>query len=252
MDDSDHIEHYRTDAETFNYQQPPDSPTGLIERRRAGFIRRLLGKEILQPGARILDVGAGGGILLMELARAGIRPIGLDIAHLNLKKISDLIKREAKPSCHLVNGDAYSLPFGSGALDAVIFSEVLEHLEKPRDALSEAARVLKKGGKLVITVPYREKIVYHLCIHCNRLTPSNAHLHSFDETAMDKLLEDLPFSVIKRTYFHNKLLHLLGIPHRLRSLPHIFWHWPDRAVNLITRKPFYYALAARKEGDDSG
>ena len=64
-----------------------------------------------------------------------------------------------------------------------------------------------KEGKLIITVPYKEKIQYHLCIHCNQLTPANAHLHSFDENTIQKLLpEELKLLYFK--LFENKILYL--------------------------------------------
>jgi 2-polyprenyl-6-hydroxyphenyl methylase / 3-demethylubiquinone-9 3-methyltransferase len=53
----------------------------------------------------------------------------------------------------VLSGSAYALPLETGAFDAVVMSEVLEHLENPVEALSEAARVLQPGGALLATVP---------------------------------------------------------------------------------------------------
>ena len=75
----------------------------------------------------------------------------------------------------------YRLPFRGGSFDMVVASEIVEHLENPQGAMLEAARVLRPGGYLVVSTPYRESLKYTLCIHCNKKTPVNAHLHSFDE-----------------------------------------------------------------------
>ena len=50
-------------------------------------------------------------------------------------------------------GDAHRLPFPDGAFDAVILSEVLEHIPDDRHAIAEVARILRPGGTLAVTVP---------------------------------------------------------------------------------------------------
>ena len=50
--------------------------------------------------------------------------------------------------------DASNLPIADSSIDAVALLEVLEHLENPRDALREIARVLEPGGRLLVTVPF--------------------------------------------------------------------------------------------------
>jgi hypothetical protein len=52
-----------------------------------------------------------------------------------------------------VQGDATRLPFGDGAFDRVIASEVLEHIPDDGAALTELARVLRPGGTMAVTVP---------------------------------------------------------------------------------------------------
>lgn len=246
MNYSNYTNHYRKDAETYEYQKPFDSPEGQINRRRAELICDMFDKTMMNSKAHILDVGSGGGELIREVTRKGIRCIGLDIAILNLQKISKISQIENRRDCDLVSGDAYFLPFKNHSLDAVIFSEVLEHLEKPQKALAEAARVLKPGGQLIASVPYKEKIVYHLCIHCNQLTPSNAHLHSFDEVKLESLIKGLPLRFEKRLYFHNKVLQMFHIPYRLRRLPYGFWRFIDRFMNIVIFEPYYMILTARK------
>lgn len=249
MNYSDYIKHYRRDAETYEYQKPFSSPEGQSNRRRATLIRRIIDKSLGNSKARIVDIGAGGGALVREIAMQGVPPIGLDIALLNLQRIANNLQKENITGFSLVCGDAYTLPFKNESMDAVIFSEVLEHLENPEKALAEAARILKSGGQLIASVPYKEKILYHLCVHCNQLTPSNAHLHSFDEKKLESLFQGLPFIIEKKIFFQNKFLQMANIHYHLRFLPHSLWRFVDRLMNFVIRKPYYMVIALRKKRD---
>lgn len=64
--------------------------------------------------------------------------------------------KSSYPECQAVVADITRLPFKSGEFQYVICSEVLEHVENDNIALSEMSRVLRKGGKLVLTFPHRE------------------------------------------------------------------------------------------------
>ena len=63
----------------------------------------------------------------------------------------------AKKKPHML-GDAHHLPFSEERFDSIVYSEVFEHLRYPELALSEAHRVLRPGGNLVICVPFLYRI----------------------------------------------------------------------------------------------
>jgi SAM-dependent methyltransferase len=50
--------------------------------------------------------------------------------------------------------DAYAVPLPDGSADAILLTEVLEHLERPGDALAECRRLLRPGGHLIVTAPF--------------------------------------------------------------------------------------------------
>lgn len=58
----------------------------------------------------------------------------------------------------LVVADAHRLPFGEGSVDAILCSEVIEHVRDPEAALSELWRVLAPGGRLVLSMPFLARI----------------------------------------------------------------------------------------------
>lgn len=104
--------------------------------------RRLLERMSVAEASRILDVGAGVGALLPDIAELAPRAhvVGSDLA-------AGMIAR-ADPSFGRCVGDATRLPFATGAFDAATFAFVLFHLPHPLDGLEQAHRVLRSGGRI--------------------------------------------------------------------------------------------------------
>jgi 2-polyprenyl-3-methyl-5-hydroxy-6-metoxy-1,4-benzoquinol methylase len=98
----------------------------------------------------VLDVGCGEGVVTERLARllAPTQVLGVDADAANLGM--EWQGRNA-PNLSFRTGSAYDLPFADGSYDVVCAIEVLEHLERPRDALAEMARVA--GRALLLSVP---------------------------------------------------------------------------------------------------
>lgn len=97
----------------------------------------------------VLDFGAGSGDLAMHLARRGLDVVGLE---LDEPRIRNALAREAASIVRLYPGDL-PLPFESGSFDWIVSTEVLEHLHDPQRFIPEFARVLKPGGKMLVTTP---------------------------------------------------------------------------------------------------
>jgi 2-polyprenyl-6-hydroxyphenyl methylase/3-demethylubiquinone-9 3-methyltransferase len=110
-------------------------------------------------GDDVLDVGCSQGIASLLLAREGRRVVGVDreIEALEFAR-SRLLDEEAavKERTRFVHGEATALPFDDASFDTVLLGELLEHQIHVRPPLDEARRVLRPGGRLVITVPYGE------------------------------------------------------------------------------------------------
>ncbi len=116
----------------------------------------------LQPGDKLLDLGAGLGRHAFEARRLGAQVVAVDRSEDDIRKTaSTLVAMEMEPSEALDKrgraavgvADALSLPFADGTFDRVITSEVLEHIPNDRGAMAEITRVLRPGGVLAATVP---------------------------------------------------------------------------------------------------
>lgn len=166
----------------------------------------------LKPGDRVLDLGCGEGrhthgLHMLE----GIEAIGVDMDVASLKKAREGLatlpqRREGGPqTTQFLVGDATRLEFADNAFDALICSEVLEHLPDYNAALAEIRRVLKPDGRLCITVPHAwpERI-------CWRLAPPpdgypfqpGGHIRIFDEVDLRYAVEQHGFKLFRRHHAH--------------------------------------------------
>ncbi len=112
-----------------------------LERKRA--INRVLQRERPQ---RVLEVGSG----LSPIVTDRDDVIYSELSHRALQSL-----RRVQQRGRYVVADGTRLPFGDGAIDCVICSEVLEHVENDQAAIDELARVLRPGGFVCVTVPHR-------------------------------------------------------------------------------------------------
>ena len=111
------------------------------------FIPALLEAAGVRPGVRVLDVASGPGYVAEGAARLGAEVTGLDFAPQMVR-----LARSRHPTLQFRAGDAQALPFTDRSFDAVVMSFGLLHLPEPERGLSEAARVLRAGGRYAFTV----------------------------------------------------------------------------------------------------
>jgi SAM-dependent methyltransferase len=107
-------------------------------------IERVLARESL---GLLLEVGSGISPVMTKTDR---------IVYSELSVLACRTLRALHGRGWYVVADATKLPFRSGAFSHTISSEVLEHIEQDQQAVQELARVLKPGGRLVLTFPHRK------------------------------------------------------------------------------------------------
>ena len=108
-------------------------------------------------GPDVLDVGCSQGIASILLAREGHRVIGIDREHEAIRAARERLDQEEAQVRERVEfriAEGRAVGFANGSFDAVLLGEVLEHQLDPGKLLEEARRVLRPGGRIVVTTPY--------------------------------------------------------------------------------------------------
>ena len=115
---------------------------------------RLLHKALVEltvatPLGDLLDVGCGQGRLLKLLASRAHRVVGVDIDPGARRLARAELLLAGLPNCSLRQGDMYALPFDDQEFDTVILDDVLGNAARPAEAIEEARRLLKPGGRIL-------------------------------------------------------------------------------------------------------
>jgi SAM-dependent methyltransferase len=151
---------------------------------RYEFLARRL-SAALPRGAKVLNIGAGSGQLERMLQHRAFAVSALDPGEA-------VIRRLASDGVDGRVGSAERLPFASGSFDAVVASEVLEHLDPAQCelAVAEIQRVLKDGGLFLGTVPFNEQLEGSrtVCPECGHQFHRWGHRQAFDRAGLERLL----------------------------------------------------------------
>jgi SAM-dependent methyltransferase len=133
------------------------------------------------PQGRVLDVGCGSGDWLNLMTGLGWRGVGVDFDG-NAVKIAQA--RGLEVTCGALEQQNYP----DESFDAVTLSHVIEHLPDPVGTLVECARVLKKGGALVVLTPNASSLSHRLFKQDWRGLEPPRHLHIFSNQSLPTLL----------------------------------------------------------------
>jgi ubiquinone/menaquinone biosynthesis C-methylase UbiE len=116
---------------------------------------------------RLLDIGTGTGRLLELLAPRIAGGLGVDASRAMLALARARLARAGLAHCAVRFADMYRLPLPDGGFDTVVLQMVLHHAEAPAEALAEAARVLRPGGRLLVIdlAPHQNTECLHRLAH---------------------------------------------------------------------------------------
>ena len=167
---------------------PDDPEPWRWEQRRALLLREA------RPGERVLDLGCGAGRFTAALRDAGADPIGVDLAEAALERA-----RRNVPGAEF-GASTDAIPDAS--VDLVWCSEVIEHVPDTAGLLSEARRVLKTGGRILITTPSHDlprRVGTALLRWEPHFDPLGQHVRFYSRRSLGRVLETFAFEQIEVT-----------------------------------------------------
>ena len=164
-------------------------------RVRRELVQKFLNQYVGQGGA-VLEVGCGAGDTLLMLKKT-YSVSGIDMS-------DEAVRITKEKGVPVQKGDATNIPAAHELFDAVLALDVLEHIEKPDNALKEMKRVLKPGGTLVVFVPafmFLWSVTDVLSHHYRRYTRHE----------LVALIESAGFTVVRSSYFNTLLFPLIAL-----------------------------------------
>jgi len=211
------------------------------------FARSQLGKL---EGRTVVEAACGRGQFTGWLERGGARTVGLDLSLRALGIARARLSRNGE-SAALACADVQAIPLGSGAADVIVSCETLEHVPEPRACLRELRRVLRTGGRLILTTENYLNIwgLYRLYIAARRRpynsgdTPQPIEQWMFSPRTR-RMVRQAGFRILRTDGEGHHLVLLPGVnPSRLeaRFLSHV--PFLRRALRYFARHFFLLAEA---------
>jgi ubiquinone/menaquinone biosynthesis C-methylase UbiE len=195
-------------------------------------------------GKSVMDYGPGKADFL-NIIKSDYEIAGIEM---NTERV-DLCNKILGQNAVILGNIQEGLDYKDNSFDTITCMEVLEHLDDPKKAVEELVRVSRK--RIIITVPFDEKIQYVLCIHCAKYTPHSGHLHSFNESSIRDIIPQT-VSIKKIELCGNKLLR--RIPHFNKLVfksPQFISSTLDNLVNYIFPKATWMIVILDKHNDGS-
>lgn len=148
---------------------------------------------------KVLDYGCGMGHIMERFIEKGVNVWGVDMSG---EAVDACIRRcrDSKYFHGVKIFDGGELPFETAAFDLITCTECIEHIlpEHMENLLSELLRVLKPGGRILITTPNEENFLLSelCCPECNTIYHKVGHVNWFSVDKLTKLMEEHGYTTI--------------------------------------------------------
>jgi 2-polyprenyl-6-hydroxyphenyl methylase/3-demethylubiquinone-9 3-methyltransferase len=192
-----------------------------------------------RPGAVLVDLGCGGGLLAPHAKRLGYHHVGVDMVESGLRVARH---HGVQP----VRGDAARVPLADGCAAAVSAGELLEHVTDPLAVVAEACRLLEPGGVLALDTINRTAAARFVTVTIGERLPGLA-----PKGIHDPNLFVPPAVLVNECASHGVMLTVRGLRPALASLAR--WYLTGRRGRPVPMRPtrstavLYQGFGRKKE-----
>lgn len=174
------------------------------------YIQRIK-KDLLKKNYKektLLDIATGSGYVAIEMAKLGMNVIACDLSKESIKNLNRYKKEFGLKNLKIIECYAEKIPLKDKTVDYIVANAILEHIPEENDAVAEWKRLLKKDGRIFITVPLKFRYIYPFLwimnyIHDKRI----GHLRRYDKETLKNRFK-LP---LKNVYYSGHLIKVFGI-----------------------------------------
>lgn len=142
------------------------------------------------PSIRVVDLGAGEGLIAQLLARHAKSVVCVDSSPRMVEVGSELALRNGFNHLRYLLGDIESVPLADGCTDLALLSQALHHAAHPQQAVAEAYRILDQGGRLVVLDLLEHQFEQARELYADRWL-------GFSENTLYRLLQEAGFKKIE-------------------------------------------------------
>jgi ubiquinone/menaquinone biosynthesis C-methylase UbiE len=203
LDDSKHVGQQYSDSSNLDARVRMHESFDVSRERWPHWLFARLG---LAEGERVLEIGCGTGNVWRDNAERIPEGVSLTLTDLSPGMLEEARARLDALDSHLEfrQADAQSLPFADSSFDAALSSHMLYHVPDRGKALGELARVLRPGGRLMVTTyPWTHLLELRELVErlglAGKMLPARRESHEFDlERAVDEIAAVLPVERVER------------------------------------------------------
>jgi ubiquinone/menaquinone biosynthesis C-methylase UbiE len=231
-------QHYKHQLQYFGHEFS-EMDTYQLEAWQEQYISRIkkyvIGNDKRLKDKVLVDIATGSGYVAIEMAKLGLQVIATDLTPEALTNIKKFKKQLKLPNIKLIECYAEKLPLKNESVDYVVANAILEHIPDEQKAIDEWKRILKKNGRMHVTVPLRFRYVWPFLWPINYLHDKRiGHLRRYDHI----LLRDRFKMPLIKYFYTGHLVKVLGIVVHKLTASHTFDPFFEKIDAMMTSRRY--------------
>lgn len=174
------------------------------------YVKKIKGYVLERDYKRktLLDIGTGQGYIAVEMAKLGMHVIACDLSDKAIENLYKYKKQYNLKSIDLLVSNAEEIPLKENSVDYIVCNALLEHLPNEQKAITNWKKILKKNGKVFITVPLSLRYVWPFLWPVTMLYDRRlGHLRRYDAGSLKRKFQ-LP---VEHIFYTGHLAKVFGV-----------------------------------------